>query len=262
MSNSIITINNLSKSYRNGRTEKKVLHNISLSVLPGQIIGYIGPNGAGKSTTVKILSGIISDFEGDAQVAGYDIRTEPLKVKEHIGYIPENASLYETLSPMEFLQFVGQLHGMDLARIDDKAIRLLELFDLKQSAHERMNTFSKGMKQKVLIISGIIHNPDVIFMDEPLDGLDANSVIVVKEILMQLAREGKTIFYSSHIMDVVEKISDRIILINQGKVVADGSYAELCQGREVNSLEQLFTFLTGKSDHSQRAGEIIDILEQ
>jgi len=262
MSNSIITIDNLSKSYRNGRTEKKVLHNISLSVLPGQIIGYIGPNGAGKSTTVKILAGIISDFEGEANVAGYDIRKEPLKVKEHIGYIPENASLYETLTPMEFLQFVGQLHGMDLARIEDKSSKLLGLFDLKQNAHDRMNTFSKGMKQKVLIISGIIHNPDVIFMDEPLDGLDANSVIVVKEILMQLAREGKTIFYSSHIMDVVEKISDRIILINQGVVIADGTYAELSQGKEVNSLEQLFTVLTGKSDHSQRAGDIIDILEQ
>ncbi len=262
MSNAIITINNLSKSYRNGKTEKKVLHNINLSVLPGQIIGYIGPNGAGKSTTVKILSGIISDFEGEAMVAGYDIRKEPLKVKEHIGYIPENASLYETLSPMEFLQFVGQLHGLDVSRIEDKAIRLLELFDLKQSAHDRMNTFSKGMKQKVLIISGIIHNPDVIFMDEPLDGLDANAVIIVKEILMQLAKEGKTIFYSSHIMDVVEKISDRIILINQGIVVADGSYEELSQGKDTTSLEQLFTFLTGKSDHSQRAGEIIDIVEQ
>jgi ABC-2 type transport system ATP-binding protein len=260
MSSSIITINNLSKSYRNGFTEKKVLHNISLEVLPGQIIGYIGPNGAGKSTTVKILAGIISDFEGEAQVAGYDIRKEPLKVKEHIGYIPENASLYETLSPMEFLQFVGQLHGLDPERIEDKAKRLLELFDLKQNAHDRMNTFSKGMKQKVLIISGIIHNPDVIFMDEPLDGLDANAVIVVKEILMQLAREGKTIFYSSHIMDVVEKISDRIILINQGIVIADGSFEELCEGKEVKSLEQLFTFLTGKSDHSKRAGEIIDIV--
>jgi ABC-2 type transport system ATP-binding protein len=261
MSSPIITISNLSKSYRNGKTQKQVLHDISLTVLPGQIVGYIGPNGAGKSTTVKILSGIISDFEGEAQVAGFDIRKEPLKVKEHIGYIPENASLYETLSPMEFLQFVGQLHGLKVDRIEDKAIKLLELFDLKQNAHDRMNTFSKGMKQKVLIISGIIHNPDVIFMDEPLDGLDANSVIVVKEILMQLAREGKTIFYSSHIMDVVEKISDRIILINQGQVIADGSFAELSQGKEVNSLEQLFTVLTGKSDHSERAGKIIDILE-
>ena len=151
---------------------------------------------------------------------------------------------------------------MEIGRIEDKATRLLELFDLKQNAHERMNTFSKGMKQKVLIISGIIHNPDVIFMDEPLDGLDANAVIIVKEILMQLAKEGKTIFYSSHIMDVVEKISDRIILINQGKVIADGSYEELSQGKDTTSLEQLFTFLTGKSDHSQRAGKIIDIVEQ
>ena len=262
MSNAIITIDNLSISYRNGFTVKQVLHNISLSVLPGQIIGYIGPNGAGKSTTVKILSGIISDFEGEAQVAGFDIRKEPLKVKENIGYIPENASLYETLSPMEFLQFAGQLHGLQVDLIVDKAYRLLELFDLKQNAHDRMNTFSKGMKQKVLIISGIIHNPKVIFMDEPLDGLDANSVIIVKEILMQLAREGKTVFYSSHIMDVVEKISDRIILINLGRVIADGSFEELSQGKEVKSLEQLFTVLTGKSDHSKRAGDIIDILEQ
>ncbi len=258
---SVISIQNLEKSYKNGRSANKVLKGIDLEIKPGQIIGYIGPNGAGKSTTVKILCGLLTDFEGDINILGMDLRNQSTDIKRRIGYIPENASLYDTLSPREYLQFVGELHGMEMQDINTKIIKLLDLFEMKAHADERLNSFSKGMRQKILIISGLIHNPDIIFMDEPLSGLDANSVIIVKAILTQLAKEGKTIFYSSHIMDVVEKISDRIILIDQGKVVADGSFEELNSKASSGSLESLFTELTGTSGHSKKAEEIINVFE-
>ncbi len=253
----IISIKNLTKSYG----KNNVLKGIDLDIMPGQIIGYIGPNGAGKSTTVKILCGLIPEFSGDVNVLGYNLKKDSLSIKRKIGYVPENAALYDTLTPMEYLHFVGELQNMDTADIQQKIEKLLALFDMQQHADERMDSFSKGMKQKILIISGLLHNPDIIFMDEPLSGLDANAVIVVKEILTKLAEEGKTIFYSSHIMDVVEKISNRIILINEGKVIADGSFQELNDKAQTGSLEALFTQLTGTSGHSEKAEEIINVFE-
>ena len=259
--NTVISIQNLEKSYQNGRDAKKVLKGIHLDIHAGQIIGYIGPNGAGKSTTVKILCGLLSDFEGEVQILGYNLRKNSTEIKKKIGYIPENAALYDTLTPLEYLQFVGELQGMNSTEITEKVEKLLDLFDMRAHANERINSFSKGMRQKILIISGLIHNPDIIFMDEPLSGLDANSVIIVKEILTQLAKEGKTIFYSSHIMDVVEKISDRIILIDQGIVVTDGSFEELNSKAQTGSLESLFTQLTGSAGHSKKAEKIINVFE-
>lgn len=252
----VISTNALSKSF-----QAPVLKNISLEVKAGEIIGYIGPNGAGKSTTIKILTGIIPDFEGGATVLGFDVRKEAMEVKKRIGYIPENAALYETLSPLEYLHFVGQLYKMTTAQVDRKAKELLDVFGLGNNAESRMTTFSKGMRQKVLLIAGMIHNPSILFLDEPLSGLDANAVILVKEILMQLKKSGKTIFYSSHIMDVVEKISDRIMIINKGELIANGTFQELNAQASSGSLEQLFTELTGNKEHQTAAGQFINILE-
>ncbi|ADB41333.1 ABC transporter ATP-binding protein [Spirosoma linguale] len=251
----VIQLQNIHKSY--GST--LVLKGIDLSVSPGQIVGYIGPNGAGKSTTIKILIGMLPDFAGEARVLGMDVKTQSLDIKRRIGYVPENAALYDTLTPMEYLQFIGQLYELDPTHIDRKALDLLRLFQLSDYANARMTTFSKGMRQKVLLISGLLHNPDVIFLDEPLSGLDANAVVLVKEIIRQLAVSGKTIFYSSHIMEVVEKISDRIIIINQGQIVADGTFAEL-QHQRPESLEQLFAQLTGSDGQTGIAEEFIHTL--
>jgi ABC-2 type transport system ATP-binding protein len=256
MITSVITTQNLSKTY-----DTKVLNNINLDIKPGEIIGYIGPNGAGKSTTIKILTGIISDFDGEASVLGYDIRKETIEIKRRIGYIPENAALYETLTPLEYLHFIGQLYSLDKNLTDTKAKELLNVFELANHVDSRMTTFSKGMKQKVLLIAGMIHNPSILFLDEPLSGLDANAVILVKEILTQLKHNGKTIFYSSHLMDVVEKISDRIIIINKGEMIANGTYAELNSQAHSGSLEQLFTEITGNKEHHSAAGQFISILE-
>lgn len=255
----IIRVKNLHKTYGRFNASKTALNNVSFDIYPGKIIGYIGPNGAGKSTTIKILAGLLGDFNGEVSIFGKDIRKDSLEIKKRIGFIPENAALYDVLTPIEYLQFIGQLYGMTEDEIAAKALKLLELFELKEVSNQRINTFSKGMKQKVLLISGLIHNPDVIFLDEPLSGLDANSVIIVKEVLRQLASEGKTIFYSSHIMDVVEKISDRIILIANGNVVADGTFNEL-NNNEDQSLENLFSKLTGNTNQSEKAQEIVQQL--
>lgn len=252
-----IKIINLQKSYGSSL----VLKGIDLEVDKGEIIGYIGPNGAGKSTTIKILIGMIPDFSGEVQVLGRNVKDNPLEVKRLIGYVPENAMLYETLSPMEYLRFLGSLYQLPTSHIEQKATELLRLFSLYNQRDDRMTTFSKGMKQKVLLISGMLHNPEVIFLDEPLSGLDANAVILVKEILAQLKHAGKTIFYSSHIMDVVEKISDRIVLINQGAVIANGTFEELKSQRESGSLEQIFNQLTGNNEHVHLAEEFIQIMK-
>jgi ABC-2 type transport system ATP-binding protein len=253
----VIELNHLQKQY----SGNYVLKDINLAFDQGEVIGYIGPNGAGKSTTIKILTGLITDFEGEVNVMGMDIRKQALEIKLRIGYIPEQAALYEVLTPMEYLRFVGKLYGMKENEIDTKVVRMLQLFELGESRNQRMNGFSKGMKQKVLLISGLMHNPEIIFLDEPLSGLDANAVILVKEILAKLKSDGKTIFYSSHLMDVVEKISDRIIIINKGEIVADGDFETLKTSARQGSLESIFTALTGNEQHLVTAGEFVDAIK-
>ncbi|MEO6583283.1 MAG: ABC transporter ATP-binding protein [Ferruginibacter sp.] len=254
----VIEIDRLKKRYQ----DVYVLKGIELSIEAGQIVGYIGPNGAGKSTTIKIIAGIIADFEGYVKVFGLDTRKNTLEIKQRIGYIPEQAALYEVLTPIEYLRFVGKLFNLADKAISEKSAELLRLFDLSNKATTRMSSFSKGMKQKVLLISGLMHNPEIIFLDEPLSGLDANAVILVKEILLQMKQSGKTIFYSSHIMDVVEKISDRIIIIDKGAIIADGSFSELQQLQHKGSLENIFTSLTGDNEQNVSvAKEFIDVLK-
>ncbi len=249
----VISIRNLYKNYG----DKQILKDINLEVYPGQVIGYIGPNGAGKSTTVKILCGLITDYEGAVSIRGLDVKRDTLEVKKRIGYIPELAELYDVLTPMEFLQFIGALHSMDEVVCEDRIVKMMAAFGLQDNLHQRMDSFSKGMRQKVLIASGILHNPDIIILDEPLSGLDANSVIIIKELISKLAKDGKTIFYCSHMMDVVEKVSDRIVLIDEGRVIADGSFDELKQQQGNKSLEQIFSQLTSKEGLSVAADDLM-----
>lgn len=255
----VIRIENLRKSYKNGTEINEVLKGINLEITPGKIIGYIGPNGAGKSTTLKIICGLLDSFKGNVEVAGFDIRKNPMEVKQKIGYIPELANLYESVTPMEYFSFVIEMRGLELKPSLERARKFLSLLDIEMNANQRIGSFSKGMKQKVLIISALLHNPEILFMDEPLSGLDANSVITVKEIITQMAAEGKTIFYSSHLMDVVEKVSDRIVLINQGNIVADGTFDELKGASSNESLEKLFARLTGNTvDHTSEISEALN----
>lgn len=245
----VIQIKNLSKQYG----DKVALNNVNLDVYPGQIIGYIGPNGAGKSTTVKILAGIIQDYEGEVSIAGANISNDIIEVKKKIGYIPELTELYDLLTPREYLTFVGKLFHLPDNIIESRSTRMLDSFGMLENIDNRMDGFSKGMRQKVLITSGLLNNPDIVILDEPLSGLDANAVIMVKELLQVLKAEGKTIFYCSHMMDVVEKVSDRIVLIDKGTVIADGTIEELRKD-STDSLEMIFSKLTSIDDISERAG--------
>ncbi|HSC52995.1 MAG TPA: ABC transporter ATP-binding protein [Phnomibacter sp.] len=249
-----ITIKNLWKSY----SGNAVLKGINLEVHAGQVIGYIGPNGAGKTTTVKILCGLLAGYEGEVWIGDINIKEQPLEAKRKIGFIPELAELYENLTPHEFLHFMAALYELDADTAELRMQKMLSAFSLEANLHQRMDTFSKGMRQKVLITAGLLHNPEIIVMDEPLSGLDANSVIIVKELISKLAAEGKTIFYSSHMMDVVEKVSDRIILINQGTVVADGSFEELKKEQGNQSLENIFAQLTSNNSLHEAATDLMN----
>jgi ABC-2 type transport system ATP-binding protein len=247
----VIEIENLTMNYG----EKEVLKGLNLTVSHGQIVGYIGPNGAGKTTTLKTLIGLVTGFSGMVRVLGYNIKTHSLEVKQKVGYVPENAQLYEQLTPLEYLRFVGRLHKMSDYKIAEVSPKMLEVFELGNMADRRMSVFSKGSKQKVQLIAGMMHNPDLIILDEPLSGLDPNAVLLVKEILGKLKLQGKTIFYSSHLMDVVEKISDRIIVINQGEIIADGTFEDL-QQNVTGSLESIFSNLTGNTSHIKDNAEL------
>lgn len=254
----VLSIEGLRMWY-NGRY---VLNGIDLEVNRGEMIGYIGPNGAGKSTTVKILLGLVEGYVGTVRIFGKDIADGDAEYKRRIGYVPEVAELYEQLTPAEYLTFIGELYGLSYEDADYKAKQLMDCFGLEKSYHSRIASFSKGMRQKVLLISALLHDPDLLFLDEPLSGLDANSVMVVKEILTQLSAKGTTIFYSSHIMDVVEKISSRIVLIAEGRVMADGTFRQLQQQSMEGSLEEVFNQLTGFNEHRAIAERFVSIVQE
>ncbi len=253
-----VEVKNLQMNYGS----KQVLKGINLKIHKGEIIGYIGTNGAGKSTTIKIILGIVEGYSGEVKVLGQDIAKDRTEYKRKIGYVPEVADIYDNLTAREYLTFIGELYGLKYDKADSKARRLMNLFGIMDAYDSRINSFSKGMKQKTLIISSLIHNPEILFLDEPLNGLDANSVMVVKEIMSQLSRQGKTIFYSSHIMDVVEKISNRIILLNNGQVVADGSFSQLKKVSKEGSLEQIFNQITGFDSYEAIAKDFVSIVEE
>ncbi len=254
----VVSIKDLKMSY----SDKEVLKGIDLDIYKGQIIGYIGPNGAGKSTTVKIMLGIVEGFKGSVRVFGEDITNGSTEYKRRIGYVPETAEVYDSLTAHEYLTFIGELYGLDPETVDRKARKLMKIFDIEEVYQSRISSYSKGMKQKLLIIASLLHNPDILFFDEPLSGLDANSVMVFKEIMTLLAGEGKTIFYSSHIMDVVEKISSRIILINNGQIIADGTFEELKQRCSEGSLEEIFNQMTGFNRHGAIAEDFIATVKE
>lgn len=252
----ILELKDLSMSFG----DHHVLEGINLDVYRGQIIGYIGPNGAGKSTTIKIILGLLDGYDGVVEVFGQAISDGDPSYKRKIGYVPENADLYDNLTAAEYLTFVGELYGIERKIAEEKARELMRQFEMEAVFHNRISSYSKGMRQKVLIISSLLHNPDIIFLDEPLSGLDANSVMVIKDVLELLAAQGKTIFYSSHIMEVVQNISSRIVLLANGKIAADGTFEELKAQSKHGSLEEIFNQLTGFNEHEQQAMDFVSLV--
>ncbi|MDU1277186.1 MAG: ABC transporter ATP-binding protein [Clostridium sp.] len=256
--NQILEIIDLKKSFG----EKQVLKGINLKINKGSIIGYIGPNGAGKSTTVKIIMGLVTGYTGEIRIFGEDISKDDGSYRKKIGYVPEVPEIYDSLTGKEYLTFIAQLYDIDYDKADNKARKLMDILGIADVYEKRISSYSKGMKQKLILISSLIHDPEILFLDEPLSGLDANSLMIIKEILSYLAKEGKTIFYSSHIMEVVEKISDRIILINNGEIVADGNFEELKSNYKESSLESIFNEVTGFHQYKELAENFISVVKE
>ena len=254
----MIVTERLSRSYES----KRALIDLDLRVEPGEILGFLGPNGAGKSTTVKILTGLIRPTSGRASVAGYDVLEQPLEVKKRIGYVPETAALYDALTAAEYLELIACLHHLDPKLATTRRTELLELFGLGEVQNQRMTEFSKGMRQKVVIAAALLHRPEVLFLDEPLDGLDANAAAVVKELLKKLSGQGRTILFCSHILEVVERVCTRIVIINDGRQIADGTAESLRRASGVATLEAAFSHLTGVRDVGQVAADLLSALDR
>ena len=252
----MIEIDKLSKSY--GSTV--AVDNLDLAVQPGEIVGFLGPNGAGKSTTVKVLTCMIKPSSGTARICGHDVRTDSLEAKRSIGYVPENGAVYEVTTPNEYLNLVATLHDIDRERAETRSSELLRLFGLSDQSKQQMFDFSKGMKQKVLLCSALLTEPQVLLLDEPLNGLDANTVSVVKELLRSLASEGRTILFCSHILEVVERLCSRIIIIDHGRTVTQGTSEEIMEKQQAKSLEEAFSKITGIADPTSVSSDIMDAL--
>jgi ABC-2 type transport system ATP-binding protein len=231
----------------------RAVDDVSFAIPAGQICGYLGPNGAGKTTTVKLLTGMLKPDGGAARIAGYDILADPVEVKKRIGLVPESGAVYQSLTPREYLSFVGRLYHLSEDLIESRIAEFLQFFGLESKIDQPMTGFSKGMKQKVVIASALIHQPDVLFLDEPLNGLDANAALLLKELIRNLAHQGKTVFYTSHILEVVENLCDRVIILNNGKIAADGSVNQLKDMTRQSSLEGVFSQLTRETDASEQA---------
>jgi ABC-2 type transport system ATP-binding protein len=234
-----------------------VVKDISFLARPGEILGYLGPNGAGKSTTIKMLAGLLEPDAGRVELEGSDIRLDADAYKKRIGYIPEQADVYTYLSGREYLQLVGRLRLMPEKKLDQKIDRLMGQLGLAIDMNLPMENYSKGMRQKVLVSAAILHNPDVLLLDEPLSGLDVSTVLIFKEILRAFAAQGKVIIFSSHLIDVVERICDRVIILDRGAILADGSVDRLRQMTSQPSLESVFKDLIRYDDLEQRARNII-----
>jgi ABC-2 type transport system ATP-binding protein len=235
--------------------EQTAVDALSFEVPAGQIVGLLGPNGAGKSTTLKMLTGMIEPSEGSATVCGYDLQRELIEVKRNVGFVPESGAVFESLTGLEYLEMVAALYRIPQSAACDRIKQFIAFFDLSFDTltDKLLGAYSKGMRRKVVITSALLHNPPVVFFDEPLDGLDANAAVGFKALIQTLAREGKTIVYSSHILDVVERVCHRVIIIDKGKLLLDGKPDELVARHNSGTLEKLFTQLTGGAELERRA---------
>lgn len=235
----------------------EVLHEVSFQLEKGHVVGLLGPNGAGKSTTIKIIAGILAATEGVVSVAGLPLPERTLDVKQRIGYVPEAAVLFESLTGQEFLELSGRLHGVEEPVLQERIRSILETFGLFSDRVSRLDTYSKGMRQKILVAAALLHNPDLILLDEPLSGLDVHAAILIKDLIAALAADGKTILYSSHVLDVVEKVCDRVLIIHQGALIADGTPGELKASTQQGTLEDVFRKLTDSAQADPGISRIV-----
>lgn len=252
----MLAVENLSKSYRG----IPAVEDVSFNVAPGEIIGFLGPNGAGKSTTVKIITGMLRPNEGRVLFEGRDIRNDMVNFRAAFGYVPEEAHLYTYLSGLEYLQLVGRLRGLPEHVLKTKATGLLRLLQLESWQYSPISSYSKGMRQRVLIAAALLHDPKLLIFDEPLSGLDVVSARLFKDLLEMLAAQGKAILYISHVLEVVEQICNRVIVIARGRVLADAPPSELTRLMSLPNLETVFAQLIQQQDTAAIAHQIVEIM--
>lgn len=231
---------------------KTAVDSVDFSISSGEIFGFLGPNGAGKTTTIKMIVGLLKPTAGTVRVGGYDVQTQGLQAKSICGYVPDTPNLYPKLSGRELLRFVGNLYGLSNEQVLRRMEELLRLFDLSEAGDDSIDSYSHGMQQKIALAAALVHDPKVLVLDEPTVGLDPKSARLIKDILRQMAERGAAVFLSTHILEIAERMCDRIGIINQGKVIAVGTMDELrMMGSGETSLEDIFLNLTGGSEYAE-----------
>lgn len=249
----MLDVRHLSKRYK----RIPAVNDISFSIRPGEVLGVLGPNGAGKSTTVKVLIGLVEPTRGEIFFKGRDVRADWPGFLRAAGYVPEEPNLYTQLTGREYLQLAGRLRGLSRAVLEARMDRMLRLFSLWEDRHVMLASYSKGMRQKILISAALLHDPELLILDEPFSGLDVNTALVLRSLIRALSREGKMILYSSHVLEVVEKVCTSVLILRKGAVVAQDRVERLRDLLSQPSLEAVFTQLTQQEDPDHVVSEII-----
>lgn len=234
MGNAMLEIKNYSKAYAKG---KLAANNVSLTVESGDIYGFIGHNGAGKSTTIRAVVGVLDFTDGEIYIDGHSVKDEPMECKRVTAYIPDNPDLYENLTGIQYLNFIADVFGISAKEREERIKKYADLFEITDSLGDSISSYSHGMKQKVAIISALIHQPKLLVLDEPFVGLDPKATFTLKEIMHEMCANGTAVFFSTHVLDVAEKLCNKIAIIKHGRIIASGTMAELTEG---HSLEQTF----------------------
>jgi len=233
---------------------------VSFAVGPGEVLGYLGPNGSGKSTTVKMIVGLMPPTTGAILLDGADIQNDLPAYKAQVGYVPEEAHVYTYLTGPEYLRLAGRLRGLDAAVLERKIDRLLKVFGLDTDRHALLSAYSKGMRQKILLSAAVLHNPRILVLDEPASGLDVSTSLVLRGVVRTLAANGRLVFYSSHELETIEKISTRVIILRSGEVVADDSAARLRELTQAPSLEDVFSQLAVRENVEDLASALVETI--
>ena len=236
------------------------VRNVNFTARPGEVIGYLGPNGSGKSTTVKMVTGLLTPSSGVVAYRGRDIQQGLLQHRRRIGYVPEAPELYTYLTGPEYLTLVGRLRQIDAILLDEKIDRFLRLWNIYDDRYASLSTYSKGMKQKILLSAALLHDPEIVILDEPSSGLDVGSTLVLKELIRELAASGKIVLYSSHMLELVEQVCSSVVILREGTIVASDRIERLRELMEQPSLERVFTQLAVQQDVGQVAQDLVEAM--
>ncbi len=239
-----------------------VVNNVSFAVRPGEVLGYLGPNGAGKTTTIRMLAGLLEPTRGKIFFEGRDVRDDIHAFKKRLGYVPEQSEIYPHLSAVDYLTMVGRLRRLPERHLKAKIAEFMDIFGLRHDMDSPLATYSKGMRQKVLIASALLHDPDVLLLDEPLSGLDVTTGLVIRDLIKRLAAENKAIIYSSHVLEVTEQVCSRVIILHRGNVVADDSVENLRALMHLPSLTEIFSQLVVHEDTALAAERIVRAMKR